>query len=52
MMDDLEAIEKKSKHIYSGVVHAGALEPMSNNESSFVGIYAANSPGMYPYCNM
>ncbi|CDH50650.1 long-chain-fatty-acid--ligase 5 isoform 2 [Lichtheimia corymbifera JMRC:FSU:9682] len=39
-----EAIEKKSKHIYSGVVHAGALEPMSNNESSFVGIYAANSP--------
>ncbi|KAI9498569.1 hypothetical protein BDB00DRAFT_798509 [Zychaea mexicana] len=39
-----DAIEKKSKQVYSGLVGTAGLQPLSDTESSFVGLYAANSP--------
>ncbi|KAI8145695.1 hypothetical protein BJV82DRAFT_601924 [Fennellomyces sp. T-0311] len=40
----LDAIERKSKQIYSGLVGTAGLQPLSDTESSFVGLYAINSP--------
>ncbi|KAG2219910.1 hypothetical protein INT45_008547 [Circinella minor] len=39
-----DAFEKKSKQVYSGLIGTVGLQPLSDTETSFVGLYAANSP--------
>ncbi|KAI9025036.1 hypothetical protein CLU79DRAFT_700229 [Phycomyces nitens] len=46
---EAEAIGSKSKHIQAGLRTWAGLVPVSGNETSFVGIYASNSPGCH--CN-
>ncbi|CEP17591.1 hypothetical protein [Parasitella parasitica] len=38
---------EKTRSIYSGLIHKADLEPCTEMESSFVGIYASTSPGIY-----
>ncbi|KAL0088526.1 hypothetical protein J3Q64DRAFT_1726283 [Phycomyces blakesleeanus] len=51
-----EVISNKSKHVQAGLRTWAGLVPVSGNESSFVGIYASNSPetvaiGLACHCN-
>ncbi|KAI9262423.1 hypothetical protein BDA99DRAFT_511159 [Phascolomyces articulosus] len=39
-----DAIERKSKQAYSGLIGTTGVQPLSDTETSFVGLYAANSP--------
>ncbi|KAF7729642.1 Long-chain-fatty-acid--CoA ligase 5 [Apophysomyces ossiformis] len=39
-----DTVGSRCEHIYAGLCNVGGLEPRSGTESSFVGIYASNSP--------
>lgn len=41
----LEGAYEIMQHIYSGLIYKAKLKPCTDMESSFVGIYASNSPG-------
>lgn len=46
----IDGAYEKIHHIFSGLVHKAKLEASTKKESSFVGIYASNSPGMFISC--
>ncbi|KAG0175226.1 Long-chain-fatty-acid--CoA ligase 5 [Apophysomyces sp. BC1015] len=42
-----DSVGSRSKHVYAGLRGLAGLEPGSGKESSFVGIYASNSPACH-----